>query len=106
MPLPLAIAAGIWATLLTVIVPLVVRVLAALGIGYVTITGLTALTDTGQAYIMANYHGIPSAALGLADIAGGTDALNIIFGSYAASIAIKTAMGVFSRFSTNSAWRS
>lgn len=106
MPLPLAIGAGIWAVFLTIIVPLVIRVLLALGFGFVAITGMEALTETGKTFVMTHYQGIPASALSLADLAGGTDALNIVFGAYAAQIAIKTTMGLFSRFTANAAWRS
>lgn len=62
MPLPLVIGglwAGLGAFLATVIVPLTWRVLAALGLGFVTITGLTFLTDNLRQMVETEINGLP-----------------------------------------------
>lgn len=53
MPLPLA--AGIGVVIATIIVPLVVKVLVALGFGFVTYTGVQLLLDTVLNAIQAQF---------------------------------------------------
>lgn len=80
-----------WATWLAAMVPgLVARVLASLGLGLVTITGLHATTDALLGYLQSAIGGLPSDVLGLINLAGFGTAANIILGALAARIAFYT----------------
>lgn len=104
MPLPLAIAAGLWSTLFTTIVPLGVRLLAGLGFGFVTYQVSDAIFAQAQTYVTSNYAGIPADVLAIMNIAGVSMAINMIFSAYAANLSIKIAMGVFEKFTAKRAW--
>jgi hypothetical protein len=56
MPLPVGL--GIGAVLATIIVPLVVKVLAAFGVGFITYTGINLLLDSVLSAIQANFASI------------------------------------------------
>jgi len=53
MPLPIAL--GLGAVIGTIIVPLAIKLLVSLGIGFVTFTGVTLLLDTALAEIQAQF---------------------------------------------------
>lgn len=77
---------GLW---LAALVPsLVARVLAALGFGLVAVTGLTAITQQLETYVMNSVGGMGGAILGLLNLAGMSDALNILLGAMTARIAL------------------
>ena len=93
MPLPTAIIAGLSLT----IVPLVVKVLTALGIGFVTYTGADFILTEGKNYILANYNSMPAEMLAILTKAGFLQGLNILFAAWAAAIAVKVTMGAFTK---------
>lgn len=67
---------------------LVARVLAAIGFGLVTITGLQLVTGQLLDYVTSSYDGIPGAVLGLMNLAGVGMAMNIILGAITARVAL------------------
>lgn len=93
MPLPLVAMTG----LTVMIVPLVVSVLLALGVGVVTYTGMDFAVTSAQSYILGSYNNMPSAAILIMNKAGILQGLNIFFAAWTSSIAIRVAMGVFTR---------
>lgn len=78
MALP-ALAAGIVGALLNVTGSLVGRVLVALGIAVVTITGVQLSMDFAQSYLMARFGGLRAEILQLAAALGVGEFLSIIF---------------------------
>jgi len=82
-----------WATLIMSLVgPMALRVLTALGIGTITFTGVSAslqgLIDIG----VSNYAGMPSAVLALAGLAGIPQAIGIICGAMIARVGMWAAV--------------
>ena len=74
-----------WVTFLIGMVgPMVLRVLATLGMSVVTFTGVTAIVGTLVSQAQASWAGLPSAVLGLGSLAGLPQALGIICGAFAA----------------------
>ena len=75
--------------LLASMVPTLVRkVLAALGFGIVTITGLTVVTDALKQNIINTFGGIPGDILAVANLAGMGTAINILLGALSARVAL------------------
>ncbi len=64
------------------------RVLAALSIGWLTFTALTALVNTVVTNTMAQWSAMPAAIYQLASLAGFTDAVGIITGAMVARVAL------------------
>lgn len=93
MPLPLAIVGG----LTVLIVPMVVSVLLALGVGIVTYTGMDIAITEAETYIMSSYNTMPAAAVLIMNKAGILQGLNIFFAAWTASISIRVAMGAFTK---------
>lgn len=97
MALPL-LAAG---TLVgTIIVPLVVKVLVAFGIGFATYTGVGALLDFALSEIQTTMSALPVQVLTMMSLAGVDKFVTIIFSAYTARLTIAgmTAAGTFTRF--------
>jgi hypothetical protein len=88
----------LWTSLFTVVVPMVIRVLYGLGVGFVTYTGFEILMGQGEAYVMAHYSGIPADALAITKIAGVDQALHIIFAAWSAQLTIRVALGAMERY--------
>ena len=94
MPLPLiGIVAG-WA----IVVPIVVRILLALGIGIATYTGADFAITSAETYVFQNFNGLSVNMYSIAVLAGFHEGLKIMFAAFAAQITIKTTMGAFKRF--------
>lgn len=93
MPLPIVAA-----TFIAVAVPLVVKILIALGIGIVTYTGAGYAVDSAEVFLNSQLTGMPADAYAILAMAGLDVGIKIIFAAAAANISIKTAMGVFKRF--------
>ena len=60
------------------------RVLAALGIGWVSYEGYKTLVDELITQLMASYNAMPIAVYQLLSLAGFTDGLGILLGAFAA----------------------
>lgn len=82
---------------LSLIVPLVVKLLLALGISFVTYTGLTIAFDQAETFVLLNLGGLPADMYAILDIAGLPDGLAIIFSALTASVAVKTTLGAFTK---------
>ena len=104
MPVPL-VAGGLWVGIQTflfiTILPLVVRVLTGLGLGVVTYSGASFVVTEAETYIFSTFAGFPANVYTVLVMAGLDEALKILFAAASASIAIKVAMGVFSRWKTD-----
>lgn len=84
---------GSWSALLVALSgPLAKRVLAALGIGFLTMAGLSALQGQIAAAVSDGLAGVPASALQVLQLAGFVDAFNVwlaALATVAASAAIK-----------------
>lgn len=79
-------ALGAW--LLTLVQPLVGRVLMALGFQVVSIVGVVAVLDQLKSMIVNGLGDIPAAGLQLALLGGAGEGLGIIFGAIATRLAL------------------
>jgi len=77
--------------------PIAARVLMAMGMGVVTVTGVTAAVDTLKTTILQNLGDGPTAALQLAGLSGCWVALGLVFGAvtFAVSFAMLTKLSGF-----------
>lgn len=66
---------------------LVGRVLAALGLGVVTMTGFMVAWSSLRGYILQNFEGLPTAMMQLAALAGVGEGLGILLGAITAKVA-------------------
>lgn len=80
------------AFLLTLIGPLVIRILLVLGITTVTFTGVTVALNALIAIAQQNWSSIASDLLGLASIAGIPQCIGIITGSMSTRVAMWAAI--------------
>lgn len=96
MPLPV-IAGG--AVLSVIIIPLVVKVLIALGVGFVTFTGLNLLLDEAYNLIVAQISSLPTEPLSMLAIMKVDVYITMVFSAYSARMALAglTAAGTLSK---------
>lgn len=66
---------------------LVGKVLAALGLGVVTMTGFMLAWGTLKGHVLANFEGMPAAMMGLAGLAGVGEGLGLVLGAITAKVA-------------------
>lgn len=82
-----------WASwILALVGPLVVKVLAFLGIAVATFSGVDLAFQTLQNYATTNYSGLPLAVIQLAGLAGVPQSLGLIFGAFNARLTLWTAL--------------
>lgn len=72
--------------------PLVVRVLATLGMSVVTFTGVTVVVGTLISAAQTYWAGQPASVIGLASLAGVPEALGMVCGAYVARVTLWAAM--------------
>jgi hypothetical protein len=77
-----------WNFLLGITGPIVVRVLATLGIGIVTYTGLTAIVQTVYQQIQLSFNSLPSDIAALVFLSGLPQGISIMLSALAARIAM------------------
>ncbi|PRC91033.1 DUF2523 domain-containing protein [Solimicrobium silvestre] len=93
MPILAILVRFIWGGLAIVLPSLVGRVLLALGIGFVTYKGFNIGTDFLMNLIKNNLSGMPSDITSFLAWCWVDKALALMFSSFTASLAIKTAQG-------------
>ncbi len=93
MPFP-AVALGISA----LAVPMVVKVLVALGVSVVSYTGASALLSTAEATVFASTGSLHATLYQLLALMGVFTGIKILFSAYAAKVSIQLAMGAFTKF--------
>lgn len=91
--------ANIAAWIFALIVPLVKKVLVALGIGVVTYAALTPLFNALQSAIIANFGAMGHTTLQLLALGGITESVGIILAAFSARLAMLAA-GHFGRVSS------
>lgn len=97
MAIPLAV--GIWAAFSAIAVPLVVRILIALGIGSVTYVGIKALFDSLLANVQSQFAGFPTEVLDVIAVMRVDDAVTVLFSAIVVRLAFAglTAAGAIQR---------
>ena len=96
MPLPIF---GVGALLSAIIIPLIVKVMLALGIGFVAYTGINLALDQAYDLIVSNFQAIPTAPLQLLAIANADVYFSMLFSAYGIRLVIAglTSAGVLNR---------
>lgn len=84
-------------------IPLVIRLLVGLGVGWATFSGAQFVVDQGTSYVMSEFNGLPSDALAVLRIAGFDQAFSIIFAGWTTYITVKVAMGSYNKWTTRAA---
>ncbi|GLR12897.1 hypothetical protein GCM10007907_16870 [Chitinimonas prasina] len=64
------------------------RILIALGVSFVTYTGVSIAFDSAKSYVYQQLSGLPAEMLALAGLAGLGKAIGIIFAAFAARLAL------------------
>lgn len=85
------------AWLMSMVAPLVLRAVAALGFTAVTFTGVKGLCDALVATAQSSWSQMPATVLQLASLSGIPEVLGMIFGAVMAMVSLKAAVG-FSRY--------
>lgn len=107
MPLPIigAVAGTFWVSLqvwlFTVIPALAVRLMIALGIGFVTYSGGDLLITQAESYVLNQLAGTPSKVYTILQMAGIAEGIRIVFAAAGAYITIRTTMGAYAMFRPN-----
>lgn len=85
------------AFLLSMVQPLIGRILVALGFSVVSFVGFQAMFDQIAAQAQGAYGSLPGDVAGLASLAGFPEALGIIFGALATRVALIQAVSLTKR---------
>lgn len=79
---------NLWGWLMAAITPIVKRVLAALGLGWVTMEGVQAFWDSATTGFLSEWNAIPSEVMQFVHMMGFSTAFGIIMGALAVVIAL------------------
>lgn len=92
---------ALWLFLWSAIVPLAMRVLVGVGIGWVTYSGVGAGLDALTTNIMNNYNGLGADILAVLNLAGFSVVINTLISSFVISATFRglNATGIISRVS-------
>lgn len=92
-----------WAPIFTFIIslvgPLLAKILAGLGIALVAYTGASLVVTELRDYVMGTFNGLPVDLLGILYLLGLDEGVKILFAAYAVKITLQTSMGAFKRIS-------
>lgn len=97
--MPIPVAAGVWAFIVTIIVPLLVKLLVALGVGFITYTGIDIAAGNVQTFIENQFSGVPGYMLQLIGILQLDTAISMVIAAYAASFSVRAVSGSLTRLS-------
>lgn len=101
MPLPaigVAFWIGVQAFIFSTLVPLVVHLLTAFGVGVVAYTGASIIITTAENYVFSSYDNLPIRVWQMLTLGGVDAGLKILFSAYAANIAIRGVSGAIKKF--------
>lgn len=96
-------AQAIYLFIIATIVPIVFKVLVALGIGFVTYSGVTLGIDQISAFVESQFTGLPSYILQLIALMKVDIAISMLLAAYSAKLALQSVNGSISRFSAGKA---
>lgn len=77
--------------------PLIVHILVAMGIGFVTYSGADLVIGEGETFILDTFGELPADLYSIMVIAGVDEGIKILTAAASAFISIKVTMGAFSR---------
>ncbi len=77
---------------------LTARVMAAIGVGVVTITGVQLTMDNITSEIQSGFSGVPADIIAVATIAGFDKFISLVISAYIGVVAVKALYGAFKRF--------
>jgi hypothetical protein len=100
------VAASIWLWVVTVIPPLVVKLLAALGIGFLTYEGADLAIGAVGDYVESQLSGLPAYALSLVGMLQMDTAISMILAAYSARFAVQAVSGALTKVSWGNAGNS
>lgn len=80
--------------------PLVTRVLAALGIGTVSFTGVNAMMNQAKSFVLGNFSGLGADVAQLMGLFKFDVAINIVLAAITTRLALTAAKGFSDKFST------
>jgi len=78
----------LWAFLAAAVWPLAKKVLASLGIGFLTYEGLTAIGSQVQSAVISSWGSIGGATIQILNLAGATSAVGILLSAITAKVAL------------------
>jgi len=87
--------------LLTLVQPIMSRILVALGLAVVTTVGFTAVVQEVKDLLIAKFYALPADMLGVFLLVGGGEALGMIFGAIALRLVIDGAANTTRRLAAN-----
>jgi len=87
--------------ILALVQPVISRILVALGLAVVTTVGFTTVVGEIKALLIAKFYALPADMLGVFLLAGGGEALGMIFGAIALRLVINGASATTRRLSAN-----
>lgn len=82
---------------LAIVVPLIVKVLLALGIGFVSYQGADFVVTAAQSAITSELGALPSDMFNILAMAGVDEGIKILFAGASASITIRVTFGAFTK---------
>ena len=77
---------------------LTARVMSAIGVGVVTITGVQLTMDNVTNHIQTSFGGVPGDIIAVATIAGFDKFLSLVISAYIGVVSVKALWGAFKRF--------
>lgn len=83
--------------LMALAVPMVVKVLAALGIGFATYTGADLLISSAETYVLNQFDNLPTDAYEILAMMGVITGIKMLFAAYVANLGVKTTLGALTR---------
>lgn len=104
MAVPLA--ASIWVFITSIIVPLLLKILIALGIGFAVFSGADLGIDAVSTYVQNQFAGVPAYALQLVAILQVDTYIAILLAAYAARFALQAVNGTLTRLTLGNAGNS
>ncbi len=91
-------AAAVWGFIVAIAFPLVVKVLTAAGVSYLTFSGAELGIDAVTAFVQTQLSGLPAYMIALFGILQFDRAIEILMAAYSARIALQAVNGVFTKF--------
>ena len=83
--------------LIAVAVPMLFRLLSAVGVGWVSYNGIDALMNNLEGVVHSQFAGLPTAIVQIAALLKVDVFINIIFSAYAVRFALATTNGVLNK---------
>lgn len=79
-----------WPAVIAIVGPIIAQILAVLGIGLVTYTGVTAVIDVARAHVISSFSGWSADVSAIAGLLGIDQFVSIILASISARVALSS----------------